>query len=676
MKKILLVGEHPYSTTGNGNMMKAILEQIDMEKYQVTVYCHTKADLPPYEKASYSIIDAEITEEDDFGVKKLGNVIGSLEYDVLLTIGVDIWRYAQVFGHIAKVRRHRGFRFGMLFPYDIIMPREDWINWIRMADFPCVYSKFGYDLLKPYVPKIRYYRPTLHGHELFEPYDPERRRAVRAELFPTLGPDSILMGFIGPNQFRKDPQRLLKVYMYVKRQIPNLFIYMHTRFTQGVFNLQQLAMDYGAGPGDIIVMNQRSAYTREKMPDIYNAMDFYINPSLQEGLSWTVVEAQLCGVPVVISKTTAHHELICDGGGHGVECTDLAYIPVVSQRGPSWVETSACNQKSLADAILRLSTDMDYRAELREKGLECAREWVAGMDDINELLGEMSEPLELGKAQAVLFVQHSSAGDVLMSTQCFKGLKERHDGIPFHYMTQQEYQDIVEDNPYVDKIVDYDEDIIGTYEIVYNPHGDRILPGGFNNLDTRLHSMYPYFCKVEEGDMFIDLVEPEVELPEEYIVVHTTGGHKQYRGYKHMDTAVKGLGYDIVQVGGGDDLACKIATLDLRGKLTWRETAWVMKNAKVAVVIDSYPSHLAGALGTPVVVIYGPAPARVTGPRGDEEKIINLEPNKLDVCPNLTNCWGSPGERKCTTPCINTVNPMTVRKSVKKLLQPPEAFGR
>lgn len=60
-----------------------------------------------------------------------------------------------------------------------------------------------------------------------------------------------------------------------------------------------------------------------------------------------------------------------------------------------------------------------------------------------------------------------------------------------------------------------------------------------------------------------------------------------------------------------------------------------MKMAKAAVVIDSYPAHLAGAVGTPAVVLFGPAPARVTGPRSDDAKIICLEPNHLDVCPEV-----------------------------------------
>jgi ADP-heptose:LPS heptosyltransferase len=91
-----------------------------------------------------------------------------------------------------------------------------------------------------------------------------------------------------------------------------------------------------------------------------------------------------------------------------------------------------------------------------------------------------------------------------------------------------------------------------------------------------------------------------------------------------------------------------------------------MKRAKAAVVIDSFPSHLAGALGTPVVVLYGPAPARVVGPKGDPNKIINLEPNKLDVCKSLTNCWGT--DKTCTSSCINTISPLLVKKALKSLL--------
>jgi hypothetical protein len=58
----------------------------------------------------------------------------------------------------------------------------------------------------------------------------------------------------------------------------------------------------------------------------------------------------------------------------------------------------------------------------------------------------------------------------------------------------------------------------------------------------------------------------------------------------------------------------------------------------------------------------------VTGPAGDPDKIINLEPDRLAVCPIGCNCWGQPGKAKCQSPCINTINPGLVRAAVLELL--------
>ena len=96
-----------------------------------------------------------------------------------------------------------------------------------------------------------------------------------------------------------------------------------------------------------------------------------------------------------------------------------------------------------------------------------------------------------------------------------------------------------------------------------------------------------------------------------------------------------------------------------------------MKHAKAAVVVDSFMSHLAGAVGTNVVVLYGPAPARVVQPRMQHgAKLINLEPDMLKVCPVLSHCWSNPprGKVKCQSPCINTISPIDVQKALGKLL--------
>ena len=74
--------------------------------------------------------------------------------------------------------------------------------------------------------------------------------------------------------------------------------------------------------------------------------------------------------------------------------------------------------------------------------------------------------------------------------------------------------------------------------------------------------------------------------------------------------------------------------------------------------------HLAGAVGTNAVVLYGPAPARVVGPRAQHgAKIINLQPDMLAVCKTMGHCWGT--NPQCTSPCIHTISPAKVKKALK-----------
>jgi len=685
VKNVLFVGDHPLGVTGNANMMAALLEQVDRNNYIPAIF----SPYPPpirnkvFEDKlpNYNVTIAR--DERDFGGKDLINFVQHNELDVLVIVGVDIWMYAHVYDALMQLAELRGMKTICIMPYDLPEIRADFAKWFSVFDFPCVYSKYGYHTLKPYVPELRYFRPPVNDYEVFRIYSPEEKIAVRHQLFPELSDERFLFGFIGPNQFRKDPQRAIKAFFEVKKQNPNVTLYLHTDMTTGVYNLEQTLNDYaavyGAKTGDVVAKKPNIFYDRKRMVDIYNSLNCLVNTSTHEGLSWTILEAQLCGCPVVASNTTAQIELLADGAGLPVDCHELTYVPIIAQRGRTFVESVCCSFSDLVDKMDKIVRDDRLRRDIIKKGAKAARQWMERSSNINKLLDEATEPgIKVGppKINKVLFAQHSSGGDVLMSTQCFKGIKERHPDVPLVYMTQDMYRDIVEGNPYVDEIISWNDSMLGKYQIVYNPHGEKILPGGWNNLDVPLHSMYPYFCQVEPDNMFIKLEKPEIELPDEYIVVQTAGAQKQYRTYRHMDVVIQMMPqYKFVQLGMGKDLACRRTVLDLREKLTWRQSAWVMKNARAAVVIDSFLSHLAGALGTPAIVLYGPAPARVTGPRSDNGTIINLEPNKLDVCPITANCWGQPGKAPCMSPCISTINPMLVVKELTKLLQPKGAFG-
>jgi len=666
-KRVLFVGENPLGTTGNANMLAAILSDLDHDKYQAACFVvnETNPSAVLFDPLPYTLVNGT-TSNDYWGTNRLISLIQETQFDYLCMVSIDFWRYLSAWNAIRSLRDAKKFKWIAIFPYDTWDLQKSWVGPLNDLDFPCVYSQYGYDQLKPHVPKIQYYRPRLNGWETFVPSD---KFTARMEVFPNIPIGKTIFGFVGKNQIRKSPERLVKAFLEAKKTNPEMVLYLHTDMN-GYHNLKQIAQANGAVNGDLVAKQPDVSYDRSKMPGIYNAIDCLVNCSMQEGLSWTPLEAMLCGTPVVASDTTAQSELVKDAG-FMVLCKDLSYIPMGGMEGRNdSVESKACRVEDIRDAILSVA-DSD-RKDMIQNGLDVSKNWVADVSNINDLLNEAGKKRKSEKKiEAVLFAQHSSAGDVLMTTQCFKGIKERHPDMPLVYMTQKVFAGVVFGNPYLDEIIEWDERHLKRYEVVYNPHGEHIINGGFNNLDVTLHSMYPYFTKVESDDIFIAPVCPQWWETHwgsytDYIVVHTTGGSKEYRSYPHMDQVIKSLGdKKFIQLGGPSDLRCEGA-VDLRGKTTWQESAWIMQHAKAAVVVDSFLSHLAGAVGTDAVVVYGPAPPRVVQPKVQGCKIINLKPDMLKVCKSMTHCWGR--NEQCNSPCINTISPLIVKKALEKLI--------
>jgi len=677
--KILLVGESPFGTTGNSRMCFAIASQLNSENYDVRIFTATKPIIIPdyYIPTKHIIIEGI---EDPY-VPLCGNhlcqIIASNKPDIVIFVGLDCWAYHKVFNILKSIHKENKFIWISLFPYDLIHFRKDWLYYLNEIDIPLVYSKYGYNQLKEYLPKVEYFRPPLLEANTFVRFNTNQRIKERQQIFPSVSDDSFIFGFIGANQWRKDPLRLVKAFMEVKQQLPNTVLYMHTEQTKGVFNIPSYLIDLGAKSGDVFI--KPADYKFSNLISLYNSIDCLVNTSLQEGLSWTLLEAMLCKTPIIAANNTAQTELLTNSKNEytatPIACTELAYIPMQSPGGQISVETRACNLDQLIDAMLFIAKNPKVRITLAEKGHNLAIDWVNNISNVNDVISNASKiyhttPITK-KKKAVLFAQHGSAGDVLMTTQCFKGIFERHKHKPIVYMTQPQFKDIIENNPYISEIIDWDESKLKEYDVVYNPHGDHILKGNFNRLDVTLYSLYPYFCNVKPDQMYIDKQSINFDLPEKYIIVHTTGGEPKYRTYNHMEYVVNKLKYPCIQIGSATDKYVKGTFLDLRGKLTFRQAAFVMEKAKLAIVIDSFPSHLAGACNTNAVVLYGPAPARVVKPRSENTRMIHLEPNYLKVCKDLGGCWSSP-MNPCTTPCINSISPMIIIQSANKLLDEKE----
>ena len=97
------------------------------------------------------------------------------------------------------------------------------------------------------------------------------------------------------------------------------------------------------------------------------------------------------------------------------------------------------------------------------------------------------------------------------------------------------------------------------------------------------------------------------------------------------DTMKEGLGAEVVFTGIEDDKAAiddivsgmKTRALNLAGKTTLRELAYLYQECAVVISTDTGPMHVAAAMRSPVVVaLFGPTSPLKTGPYGAKHRVI------------------------------------------------------
>lgn len=122
-------------------------------------------------------------------------------------------------------------------------------------------------------------------------------------------------------------------------------------------------------------------------------------------------------------------------------------------------------------------------------------------------------------------------------------------------------------------------------------------------------------------------------------------------------------------LGGAEDCALGEAVtratparcLDLTGKLSLPEMVEWLRLSELMVTNDTGPMHVAAALGTPVVGLFGPTEPQRTGPYGQLQHVLQLE---LPCSPCLkSRCrYAKPLE------CLRALPPETVFNAVQKRL--------
>ena len=252
-----------------------------------------------------------------------------------------------------------------------------------------------------------------------------------------------------------------------------------------------------------------------------------------------------------------------------------------------------------------------------------------------------------------------------MTTGTIRGLKEKYPDSIIDYMTSQQYANILEDNSDIDKIINWGSAINqNDYDLILWPH-HKIRNAAFGRQDVHLADIYARLCGVERRDLYVNPDDSyQIDLPKNFITVHTTS--HPMKNYDRFNEVVELLkdDIDIVQIGGKDDIAINATKtiINLCGKLTYRQTAFIIKKSKLHIGIDSCCGHIASAVNKLSIILFGGTGARVVRPISNN---IAIEPDYLMHCSILSPCYGI-APWPCNNKCINTIDPNILVENIRR----------
>jgi glycosyltransferase involved in cell wall biosynthesis len=200
-----------------------------------------------------------------------------------------------------------------------------------------------------------------------EYFKPEKRELCRLEL--GLSGDMLTIGFTGRIEKVKNLDALLRAMQPVVKQYPNTRLVI---IGEGILqsSLEKLAQD--------LAIDHAIIWTGfcSNIPRMLSALDIYVQPSLNEGLSLSILEAMAAEKPVIATRVGSAEEII--------------------ENGKTGVLINPGSQDELTASILKLIENPDFRNILARKGKEHVVENFSIQKMVNGYL-DVYEKLDEGK---------------------------------------------------------------------------------------------------------------------------------------------------------------------------------------------------------------------------------------------------------------------------------------
>jgi glycosyltransferase involved in cell wall biosynthesis len=194
------------------------------------------------------------------------------------------------------------------------------LGWLKKENVtPLAISKFGLDQINK-AGVDGYYIPHSIDTKVFKPTDKILDQPVQE--FMGFENDRFIVGMNAANKasgiiHRKAFGENMMAFAMLCRKYPDAILYIHTdASSQHGWNLMALGQMLGI-PTDNMAFPDPLAYrygmTQQMLAGIYSSYDVMLAPSYGEGFGVPTIEAQACGVPVIVSNFAASPELVGDG---------------------------------------------------------------------------------------------------------------------------------------------------------------------------------------------------------------------------------------------------------------------------------------------------------------------------------------------------------------------------
>lgn len=324
----------------------------------------------------------------------------------------------------------------------------------------------------------------------------------------------------------------------------------------------------------------------------------------------------------------------------------------------------------------------------------------------------------------ILILKPGAIGDLLHLTPVIRQIKKAYPSSKFSILVSSEAtKSLFANNPYINKIFIYEKkglhkrfrDFFKLCREIKEEKFDLILNFQRSNLrlwflvfylklkkvlvyhkneekhavTNHLETLKPLAIDIDFDDIALDLFldDDSERFADEFfkekgiqnravIALNPGASHKVNRwgveNFSRLATLLEdSLSVKTLIIGGKEDkeLAKKIISqtkaepVDITGEVNLLQLGAILKRCKLLVTGDTGPMHIATAVGTKVIALFGPADPKRTGPVGKGHIVIQAEdvtcvPCRKRVCKN-----------QHYLECMNRIKPEYVFKKIEEALQ-------